>query len=300
MITRKLLPFFMLSLSTILIFGAQPTSAPITNDQITVIFDMNGVLVETGGATRILGLKKFIAHALTQNPLKHNPLHMKKRIKEKLFELLSALEERQPHEVDARDDHGDILPQSMCNWMKGTRTPEQLRAAVDAELARRPQDLEASILHDIAHMMFTPEKFAQTQHVVPEAVAFVAHLKQQGYKTYILSNFCSRSFEVIKNEHPEVFKLFDGIVISGGVGLIKPDPNVYKYLLTVHNIDSRKACFIDDVSVNVQAAQAAGITSFICPLKSGYLGSGSPDIEAVKKEFHVWRDTLSSNTLAAA
>lgn len=283
-INKKLI-FFLLNFN-ILINAGETCKVP--NDRVSVIFDMNGVLVQTGGTTRILGLSKFVAYTLTKNPFS-----LKKQIKGKLFDLLSELEERQTNEVAACDDHGDILPQSMCNWMKGTNTPEQLRAAVDAKLACKNQNLEASILHDITNMMFTPEKFSQTQHLVPETVAFVKHLKQQGYKIYILSNFCSKSFEIIKNEHPEVFALFDGIVISGDVGLIKPDPNVYKHLLTTHNIDCRKACFIDDLAINTQAAQTAGINSFICRPKQGYLFGGSPDIEAVKKEFYVWRDSLS-------
>lgn len=291
---KRSLPFFMLTLSTILLFGAQqPTSAPITNDEISVIFDMNGVLVETSGATRILGLKKFITYALT-----HNPLKMKKNLKDKLFELLNSVQEREPNQVQARDDQGNILPQIMCNWMKGTQTPEQLRNVVDAELANRPKNLETSILRDIAHMMFTPEKFAQTQHVVPEAAAFVKHLKEQGYKTYVLSNFCSHSFEIIKDENPEFFALFDGIVISGDVGLIKPDPTIYNYLRSVHDIDTRKACFIDDQKVNTDAAQDAGIHSLVCPSKSGWRSSGSPDIDAVKQEFTAWRNSLANQSCA--
>ncbi|MDR3550128.1 MAG: HAD family hydrolase [Candidatus Babeliales bacterium] len=293
MITRKkALPFFMLTLSTILLFGAPQESAPVTNDQISIIFDMNGVLLQTSGTTRILGLKKFITYALT-----HNPLSMKRNLKTKLFELLNEIQEREPNEVDARDEQGNIIPQIMCNWMKGTQTCQHLRDAVDAQLANRAQNIETTILHDLAHMLFTPEKFAQSQYVVPEAVAFVKSLKEQGYKIYVLSNFCSPSFNIIKDENPEFFALFDGIVISGDIGLIKPDPTIYNYLLTAHNIDARRACFIDDQPTNVLAAQNVGIHSFVCPSKNGWRNNGSPDIESVKQEFDLWRETLAAAQL---
>lgn len=290
MISRtKLLPCFMLTLSTIMLFSADTTPAAVTNDCISVIFDMNGVLVETSGATRLIGKEKLITYALTQNPF-----NIKRNLKTKLFEFLSKIQERDANEIDARDEQSNIIPQIMCNWMKGTQTPQQLIDAVVAQFTKHPQNLETSILHDIAHMMFTPHMFAQTQQLVPQAIDFVKSLKAQGYKLYILSNFPTESFSIIKNENPAFFALFDGIVISGDIGLIKPDPDIYTYLLTAHNIDSRTACFIDDQPTNVLAAHYAGMESFVCPSKMGWGYSGSPDIEVVKQEFRRWRNTLAA------
>lgn len=288
MISRKqILAVCILCIPSSFIFGEQ-TLAPITNDQISVIFDLGGVLVETKGTLQVIGIQRFIAYALTQNPLTITS-HIKKR----LFEFLHAIEERHPHEIDARDERGDLLPQCMCNWLKGTQTPEQLRMAVDEELARRPQNLETSILRDIAYMMFTPTLFCQTQHLVPTAVEFAQSLKRQGYKLYILSNLCSESFAVIRNRHSEFFDLFDGIMISADVGFFKPDPNIYGHILKTYNINPATACFIDDTLINVQTAQNVGIHSILCPLTYGYISGGSPDIAFVKREFQLWRDMLT-------
>jgi len=291
MITKqRVLPFFMLCLTTIVIFGAtEQHSHENPNEQVHVIFDVGGVMVQTSGARKILGLKKFILYALT-----HNPMTMKKSIKEKLFSFLADIEPRQADEVDARDEHGTQIPQILCNWMKGAYTPEQLNQMVDEQAKKYPQGLELDIIRDIAHMMFTPNSMIQTQQFVPEALEFVRELKDQGYKVYILSNFSPETFRLLESQQPEFFALFDGIVVSGDIGLIKPDLNIYEYTLTTCNIDRTKACFIDDQPVNIDAAQKVGITGILCPITKGYLSNGSPDIEAARKNFYAWREQFST------
>ena len=50
---------------------------------------------------------------------------------------------------------------------------------------------------------------------------------------------------------------FDGIVVSGSEGVIKPDPRIFRILLDRYGIAANEAVFIDDNPKNAQAASAA-------------------------------------------
>jgi 2-haloacid dehalogenase len=49
------------------------------------------------------------------------------------------------------------------------------------------------------------------------------------------------------------------MVISGEVGVIKPDPRIYEILLARFAIDPHKTVYIDDVEANAEAARPFGI-----------------------------------------
>jgi HAD superfamily hydrolase (TIGR01509 family) len=127
---------------------------------------------------------------------------------------------------------------------------------------------------------------------VREAIEFVQELKESGYKTYILSNFDTQSFALLTALHPTLFNLFDGIMISGDVGLLKPEPAIYEKLLSTYNIDRTKAFFIDDQIVNVQAAKDVGIESMVCTLRKSFLSS-APDTHNARTQFYTWRNALN-------
>jgi HAD superfamily hydrolase (TIGR01509 family) len=58
-----------------------------------------------------------------------------------------------------------------------------------------------------------------------------------------------------------LFDLFDHIIVSGEVGLIKPDREIFE--LTLRQIDRKpSACiFIDDNDENVRAAESMGFAT---------------------------------------
>jgi 2-haloacid dehalogenase len=89
-------------------------------------------------------------------------------------------------------------------------------------------------------------------------VEILAELRERGTPLYGLSNFSAETF-------PPTFQRFDflrwlhGMVISGEVGVIKPDPRIYEILLARFAIDPHRAVYIDDVAANVEGARRFGI-----------------------------------------
>ena len=54
--------------------------------------------------------------------------------------------------------------------------------------------------------------------------------------------------------------VFDAMVISAEVGLIKPDPQIYRLALAKLGARPEESVFIDDVPANVAAARSIGMT----------------------------------------
>lgn len=56
-------------------------------------------------------------------------------------------------------------------------------------------------------------------------------------------------------------ELFDQILVSANIGLVKPSPEIFNYVLDTYSLNKKDVTFVDDTLENVEAAQALGIQS---------------------------------------
>jgi 2-haloacid dehalogenase len=82
-------------------------------------------------------------------------------------------------------------------------------------------------------------------------------LKQKGFPLFGLSNWSAETFHHVRPQY-DFFSWFDGIVISGEVGMAKPDPGIYGILLELVNDSAENCLFIDDSKANIDVAKALG------------------------------------------
>ncbi len=61
----------------------------------------------------------------------------------------------------------------------------------------------------------------------------------------------------------ELSNLFDKIFYSHQMGLSKPDPEIFKTVISEANINPKETLFLDDSPCNVKAANELGITSLL-------------------------------------
>lgn len=94
-----------------------------------------------------------------------------------------------------------------------------------------------------------------------ENIKMLPELKKRGFKLYFLSNFPLDFFEEVKREY-EFFSYFDGGIISAEVKHSKPDLRIYRILLEKYDLDPDECFYIDDMDINVKAAESAGIKSY--------------------------------------
>ena len=91
-----------------------------------------------------------------------------------------------------------------------------------------------------------------------DLVSYIRKLKKD-YTIALLTNIDHSFLKKFRDYYPEVVGMFDHVIASCVVKMIKPDPNIYK--LTLKNIGCKpeEAVFIDDTEVYVKAAIDLGI-----------------------------------------
>jgi len=92
----------------------------------------------------------------------------------------------------------------------------------------------------------------------PETVALLKSLAARAVPLYCLSNMPSKAYAYLRERY-DFWGLFTGIVISGEVRLVKPQREIFEYLLARHGLTAARTVFIDDSAANVHAAQAVGL-----------------------------------------
>lgn len=97
--------------------------------------------------------------------------------------------------------------------------------------------------------------------LTPEESMFeaVTRARNDGFKTALLSNSWGLGLYP-KERFPE---MFDVVVISGEVGMRKPDREIYDF--TVHQLEiaPQRCVFVDDHPGHLQAAQEVGMTTVL-------------------------------------
>ncbi len=98
------------------------------------------------------------------------------------------------------------------------------------------------------------------------AIPWIQELKSKGYHVYYLSNF---SFKAGKEcSHALDFMPFtDGGILSCEEKLIKPQPEIYRRLLEKYGLTAGECVFLDDLDINVRAAEAEGFHGILFTTK---------------------------------
>ena len=97
-------------------------------------------------------------------------------------------------------------------------------------------------------------------------VELLRALKGKSHPLYALSNWSAETFEIVRHEF-EFLDLFDEIILSGEVKLIKPEPEIFELCLQKIGKPARQCLFIDDSETNIDAAKAMGFDTvhFVSP-----------------------------------
>ena len=177
-----------------------------------------------------------------------------------IFDFGNVLLDWQPHRVFQR-----FFPD-------GPQAVEAFLAEIEFMEWNRKQDLGRSFAEAVADHS---AKFPQYAHIIPAydvhyedsivgpiegTVAILRKLKEAGVPLYGLSNYSTEKFQVVREKYA-FFDWFDDILISGEVGLVKPDPAIFHLLLAKIRRVAEECIFIDDSSANVKSAQGLGFTA---------------------------------------
>jgi len=115
-----------------------------------------------------------------------------------------------------------------------------------------------------------------------ELVALIRHLRDEGYRTAMLSNAPADLCQIVEQLMgiTGAFDGFDTIVISGCERLMKPDPAIFELTLERMGVSAEEAIFVDDSRANVAAAQQVGLHAIrfrgLSPLRKQLRDLGIP------------------------
>jgi 2-haloacid dehalogenase len=88
-------------------------------------------------------------------------------------------------------------------------------------------------------------------------VEILAELRARGMPLYALSNFSTETYPVACARF-DFLGWFDHCVVSGEVGLVKPDPRIFALAVERCGLTPARTLFIDDLAANVTVAERAG------------------------------------------
>ncbi len=94
-------------------------------------------------------------------------------------------------------------------------------------------------------------------HSYQDTVAIMERLISAGHDVTLLTNFNQETYLECEEKYP-FLKEPRGVTVSGRVGLIKPDPEIYHHHTEAFDLDNEATLFLDDSDINVAGAKNAG------------------------------------------
>ncbi len=104
----------------------------------------------------------------------------------------------------------------------------------------------------------------------PETIEVLSDLRAGGTRLALLSNAGPDYGSYFR--HGPLGDFFAACYVSGELNLLKPQPEIFRYVLADLGIGAAEAVFVDNKDANVRGAQALGIT--------GHVFSGADSLRA--------------------
>ena len=154
-----------------------------------------------------------------------------------------------PWVAGAYDQNGGSNPVHALE--RGECTVEEFERLLASRIARR------NGVPVVADGLLT-RMFAGSTMAAPMQEAVLA-IRAAGLRTGLLSNSWGMA-DYPRHLFPG---MFDVVVISGEVGMRKPEERIFRHAAGLLGLDPAECVFVDDIEVNVAAAEAIGMTAIL-------------------------------------
>ena len=98
--------------------------------------------------------------------------------------------------------------------------------------------------------------------VYQQTLRLVEKIKAKGYRLFIISDLEESNVRYVENEIPNIHDLFEDIIYSCRVGMVKKFGEVFDLAIDRFNIVPEESIFIDDTQINLDQAAKRGINTF--------------------------------------
>lgn len=96
-----------------------------------------------------------------------------------------------------------------------------------------------------------------------DTIEVMKKLRDGGHRVVVLSNTNRLHLEHWPTHYPEIAQNTDAIYLSQELGMRKPDPAIFRYVLEKEGFSAQESVFFDDVADNINAASALGIQAIL-------------------------------------
>jgi 2-haloacid dehalogenase len=110
---------------------------------------------------------------------------------------------------------------------------------------------------------YRPHFALSLRGLVPGTMEILRDLRARGLRLVALTNWSAETFHYAPELFPEVFGLFDDVVVSGAEGVAKPDREIFEALGRRLGHPIEGVFYVDDAVRNVAAAHAAGMDAVL-------------------------------------
>ena len=137
----------------------------------------------------------------------------------------------------------------------GTITDEEVKEAIKS---RVPDELK-----EVACRIY--DNWVNDLVPVNGMTELIEDIHKSGKKLYLLSNISTCFAKSYHNVEwiNKLFSVFDGLVLSGEINIVKPSAEIFEYLLSKYNLSREECIFVDDNKANITGAEKAGIKGYL-------------------------------------
>lgn len=137
-----------------------------------------------------------------------------------------------------------------ADWVELDRGTMARAQAIDRGAARTGLPVR-----DIERLLHAVPRFLTAIH---PTIELIRQLRNPSNRLFVLSNMHLASMAHLERQY-DIWKLFDGIVVSSRVRKVKPDLDIYEHLLNQYQLVPAETVFIDDTQENLAAASSLGV-----------------------------------------
>lgn len=120
-----------------------------------------------------------------------------------------------------------------------------------------------------AEMQVYVERWPETiRGLFEDTLDIVRELHDAGFPLYVLSNWAGETWARVEDSF-DFLKYFDDVIISGHVGMAKPDTAIFELARDRFGVTPAATLFIDDGPKNTDAARTVGFQAVVFETAEG-------------------------------
>jgi 2-haloacid dehalogenase len=181
---------------------------------------------------------------------------MDKNIKTIIFDLGGVLIDWDPRNLYRRlfsdQEEMEYFLKYICTpeWNAQMDQGKPFQEAMDELSAAHPE-------YSVQIQAYLPRWEEMLSGPIGDSVKILGELKNLDCHLTALSNWSKETFPRVADRF-EFLDWFDPLVISGELGLVKPDPDIFFHLLELINKKPGDCLFVDDSRQNIRLAEELG------------------------------------------